>query len=382
MRYCFIILLSFFLLSCNKTGEKTIKGKDYHFIEVSVSDKPYQEIDKHLRMTRLIRLEKEPLVAEVKDISIINGHIILSDNTQRLFCYDMKGKLQYQIDKQGNGPGEYSTISYFSIDEKDKSLWIYDGMRAAFMRYHLYTGKFLNEKRMQKPNPSDMACKDGVVYYDNRYHRNYPKDKKLHYSLLVSKNGSDMEETYFPHNEAENEYEFSPSRKCFYHSDSLLFYCKNFDNNVYSLEAKGINTRYLINIPNWLGHYQIERKMEIRELLKSDYSYGLCDIFECNGTLAFRFFKKGFVMNALYDLKKDKQLYCAPFVQAIPDSEVPLISAIVGVYQSQYISILSPQYLDYQLKNNPKVIEKYLPGYNADEDNPVIAFYEVNTPLQ
>ena len=126
-----------------------------------------------------------------------------------------------------------------------------------------------------------------------------------------------------------------------------------------------------------MGHDQIERKMDIKALLKSDYSYGLCDIFECDGMLAFRFSKSGFIYSALYDLKENEQVYCSRIVQGVEGSRVPLINAIVGAYDSQFVSVLSPEFLGYQKENNPGVVEALLSGYNPDEDNPVIAFYDV-----
>ena len=119
------------------------------------------------------------------------------------------------------------------------------------------------------------------------------------------------------------------------------------------------------------------RKIDVWDLLDSDYVYGLCDIFRCNGMLAFRFSKGGFVYSALYDLKEEKQIYCAPIAEGVKGSRVPLINAIVGAYKSQFISVLSSEYLNFQKHNNPDLLEEYLPGYDADDGNPVIAFYDV-----
>lgn len=378
-RILICIVSTLFMLSCKENGLKPISvSRHVDTITVSVSQDPYMDIHKKLTLSKLVRLDREPLVATVKDISVLDNRILLVDETNRLFCYDMEGKLVYKIDAQGNGPGEYNMISFCSVDMQRNNLWIYDAMTANLIRYDWNLGKFLDSKRIQG-RLSDMAYIEGVRYYDNRSHRATESDETLFYSLLVSDEESRIRNAYFLHDDSENMYEFSPSRKCFYHSGMYsLLYCKNFDDRVYSLSSDSVSLLYQFIIPDWLEDEYIERRMDIRELLKSDISYGLCDIFECNGVVSFRFFKKGLVYSGLYDLRQGKQICCVPAILGNPESGVPLISAIVGAYKSQFISVLSPIYLDYQKNKYPQLIDELLPGYDAHEDNPVIAFYSVN----
>jgi len=369
------LLLFLFLTSCQEQEKEPVSEKSY-IVEVSVSSEPFKGISEYLSLSRLVRLEKEPLVAPIKDIEIVDDCIVVLDVTSRILCYDMDGKVRFSIDARGNGPGEYSSVGFFSINETNRVIWLYDYSQAMLYSYSLNNGKFLKRESQRRPVPFDMAFEEGMYYYDNPYHRNYREDKSLHYSLLLSEDGTTMERKYFEHDEAEHEFNFIASEKSFYRSD-LLLYCKNFSRDVYALDGRDVYHRYEFIIPDWLGHDQIERKMDIKALLKSDYSYGLCDIFECDGMLAFRFSKSGFIYSALYDLKENEQVYCSRIVQGVEGSRVPLINAIVGAYDSQFVSVLSPEFLGYQKENNPGVVEALLPNYNPDEDNPVIAFYDV-----
>lgn len=373
----FVFLLLFlFLMSCQKQEQRNVYLEESYKINVSVSNEPYKGISEYLNLIKLVRLDDEPLVAPITDIEIVNDRIIVLDITSRILCYDMNGKNQYVIDAKGNGPGEYSKIGFFSVNEDEKEIWLYDYSQAMFYRYSLSNGKFLGRSFQRKPMPSDIAFDDDIYYYDSQDHRGYMEDKEFHYSLLMFKDGKSLVDKSFPHDEAEHDFNFQASEKSFYRSEELL-YCKNLSKDVYALDKGNVFHRYEFVIPDWLGYGAIERKIDVWDLLDSDYVYGLCDIFRCNGMLAFRFSKGGFVYSALYDLKEEKQIYCAPIAEGVKGSRVPLINAIVGAYKSQFISVLSSEYLNFQKHNNPDLLEEYLPGYDADDGNPVIAFYDV-----
>lgn len=375
-----IILIGLLTLHACKSEKKehfiNVKPTD---INVTVNDGIYQNIDSILSLDRLVRLDSEPLLTSVKRLEFTDDYIFLTDETARLFCYNKEGQFLYKIDAQGNGPGEYADITFFTVNTPNKEIVIYDNRTANLLFYSMDKGKFVRNESLKTPNPTDMCYHAGNYYYDNRYHFNYPDKKDLHYSLLISPNGKDIKQMYFPHNEAEQNFNFSPSANRLYPSDSLLLYCKDFDNVVYQLHNDGIKARYKFNIPNFLTKEQIEQKIKITELLRSDYAYGINDIYECNGVLSFRFFQKGRVLSALYDLKDNKLIYCGKALMEKPGKKVPLISAIVGMHDAHLISILSPEYIDYHHQKNPEVIDKLLPNYNPESDNPVIALYSVNS---
>lgn len=366
-----------FFQSCHSDKKTNSNAGEPLVINVTVNDSLYQDIDKNLSLSKLIRLDSEPMLTSIKRFRFANKRIYLTDETARLFCYDMDGKFIYKIDAQGNGPGEYSDISFFTINEEKKEIAVYDNMRAALLFYDMDEGKFLRNEQLRKPNPTDACFNNGYYYYDNRYHYNYPNDKDLHYSLLLSLDGVNVSQSYFPHDEAEHEFSFTPSATRFYLSDSLLLYCKDFDNVVYELCADDIKERYRFDISGMLSKEQIEKKIDIVELLRSDYAYGISDIYECDGILSFRFTQKGFVLSALYDLRSNELIYCGKALLEKPCDKVPLIGAIVGVYDANFVSVLSPEYIDFHKKKTPDLINKLLPDYDSESDNPVIALYSV-----
>ena len=302
LKYLFLIVGMTLLASCNRPAANK-KESIYHTsipqvitdqvqcIPVHTDGDYFNHVEDYLRTVSYVKLASEPLLTRINDIHIVNEKIYVWDQADQIVCYDMQGNMIFRIHGVGNGPGEYSGIHAFALNPDQAEVVIYDNMRISLHYYSMLNGKYLRTESFPKPNPSEMAFFDGVYFYNNRDHRNYPNDNSLHYSLLVSADGLKMDKNYFPHNDAEEKYIFSPSLQTFYDNDTTLYYCKNFDNTVYQLGKDSIKARYRIDLPNPLPFSKIEERANEWKLIKSDYAFGISNVYECESLLYFRFFK-------------------------------------------------------------------------------------------
>lgn len=347
-------------------------------IQMENEDEEYKNLGDILNTVSYVQLVDTPLLTQIKDIHIYDDKIYVWDKMSGIICYSMNGDVVYNIDAKGGGPGEYSEIEAFTINPDKNELVIYDNFRISLLYYSLENGHYLRTEKFSKPNPSEIVYFDSVYFYNNRNHLNYRNDSLLHYSLLVSVDGLSMDQRYFPHDEAEEEYIFSPSLYTFYDNDSLLLYCRNFDNIVYQLNKDGLKARYELNLPNPLPVSQIEQKRDEMELIRSGYSFGISNVYECDDILYFRFLKAEFIMATLYDLAEDKQICCSRGMRDNPTSKIPLFDTINGVYKGHFYGILTPGFIDYMTSEYPGEYPEIFKKYDAQLDNPIIAFYKVN----
>lgn len=382
----YLLALLFLFCSCsrNKSGKTEIQisgnisADSMQTIKVEVEDYNFEHLGNYLKAVSYVRLAPDPLVGAVEEIQIKNDRIYLRDNLKRIICYDMQGRFIFKIDAVGAGPGEYTSINAFAVNERDKELVIYDNLRTTLLYYNSDNGKHFNTKRFPKPTPAAMASSGGVYYYDNPYHNNYPKDSTLHHSLFLSKNGTDMEQSYFPHNRAEADYHFRATPQPFSYNGSSLYYCRSFDNIVYELSPGGLKALYEIELPNPLPFAKIEEKTHPVELIKSAYSLGIENIYKCGHLLYFEFTKDGYIQIALYDLSARKQIYCGKKLEDKAGKEVPVHRLINGTYGNRFWGYLTPETIDRTISAEPhKEYPEALRNYNPDSDNPVIVFYEV-----
>lgn len=382
--YCIIILLLFFY-SCQSKSKKeyglsqieNIATENLQAITVEVEDFDFEKLGNFLETTSYIQLAAEPLLTSIQEVQIKNEKIYVHDRLSRIICYDMQGNVIYKIDAKGAGPGEYTNVNAFVVNEQNRELVIFDNFRQSLLYYNANNGAYIKMQKLGKLDPTAMASLRGVYYYDNRYHNNYANDTTLYYSLLISKDGTRMGQRYFPHNEAESSYHFTPGQP-FSYNDSVLYYCKAFDSVVYELSPEGLEALYEIELPNPLPFSKIEDKADEWSLMKSEYSIGLEKICRCNDLLYFQFSKDGFLQLGLYDLVQKKQIYCGKRLTDKAGKSVPVFRLIDGVYKGEFWGIITPEAVDYALSEEPnKNYPDIFRNYNPDTDNPIIAFYKV-----
>lgn len=381
----YIIIFLLFFYSCQSKSKKeyglsqieNIATENLQAIAVEVEDFDFEKLGNFLETTSYIQLAAEPLLTSIQEVQIKNEKIYVHDRLSRIICYDMQGNVIYKIDAKGAGPGEYTNVNAFVVNEQNRELVIFDNFRQSLFHYDADNGAYIKMQKLGKPDPTAMASLRGVYYYDNRYHNNYANDTTLYYSLLISKDGTRMGQRYFPHNEAESSYHFTPGQP-FSYNDSVLYYCKAFDSVVYELSPEGLEALYEIELPNPLPFSKIEDKADEWSLMKSEYSIGLEKICRCNDLLYFQFSKDGFLQLGLYDLVQKKQIYCGKRLTDKAGKSVPVFRLIDGVYKGKFWGIITPEAVDYALSEEPnKDYPDIIRNYNPDTDNPIIAFYNV-----
>lgn len=81
-----LFLFSFLFLTSCQEQKKNLCSSDSYLVEVSISSDIYRGIAEYLSLSKLVRLEDEPLVAPIKDIEIVDDRIIILDITSRILC--------------------------------------------------------------------------------------------------------------------------------------------------------------------------------------------------------------------------------------------------------------------------------------------------------
>jgi hypothetical protein len=87
----------------------------------------------------------------------------------------------------------------FTINKASNQLIAYDSGKRQLNIYNLKDGHFLSSLSTSTFAPMGMASVDGVFFFDNPDHFNYPDNKELHYSLLYSTIGNKIDNRFFEH---------------------------------------------------------------------------------------------------------------------------------------------------------------------------------------
>jgi hypothetical protein len=71
----------------------------------------------------------EHLIGEMSQIFVFKDRLYMADirQTQSVFCYTKEGKFLYELNRKGQGPGEYISLDNIGIDHDKERLLIYAG---------------------------------------------------------------------------------------------------------------------------------------------------------------------------------------------------------------------------------------------------------------
>lgn len=155
MRYFKIetgIIIIFLLFGCSNMGKRNNNLDDIPTIivpDLGVPDELYIEnIDGLFDSIRFVPLETDSncMIGEINKIEFYDDKFFILDwdITKTLFCYDKNGKFLYKINNVGKGPGEYLSLTDFSINEQKKELVLLDFRSQKIITYD-FEGAFIKE---------------------------------------------------------------------------------------------------------------------------------------------------------------------------------------------------------------------------------------------
>ncbi len=110
MKYITIVLLFLCLMSCHSGRQSSCEDvpveKDsvqLRVIPVSISDTAYRNVDQTFEQISYVVLSDNVVIGEIVRTLVSDERIFILDNQNKLFCFDMQGKVEYVIDEHGSG---------------------------------------------------------------------------------------------------------------------------------------------------------------------------------------------------------------------------------------------------------------------------------------
>ena len=193
------LLLLFLFICASCIGSKNgILEQNKTFDIIIDPDRFTDDLDLSCILTdsiEIIKLETsdECLIGEIKKVSFTDQFIFVSDPyvSQKIFMFDKNGKFVKSIGSQGGGPGEYNTISNFTIT--GDSLLIQDYNLHKYLVYSIKENRFVGDIRYEPHHHSIVAYPD-ILYFVSGY---FPADSGSYNLHRLDLRNSSME-SYLP----------------------------------------------------------------------------------------------------------------------------------------------------------------------------------------
>ncbi|MDR1372942.1 MAG: 6-bladed beta-propeller [Dysgonamonadaceae bacterium] len=248
--YVIVFLLAIAFYRCNKKTTHADMSMNLEIIQIN-ADNAKQEIAMSdvFSSIEYIPLESRNghLIGEISKLLIYKKHIFIMDNlhTQSIFCFTETGNFLYEINRQGQGPGEYSKLIDFNIDYEQDRLLLFSTYKV--LEFDL-GGQFLSEHKVDFIANSSAYIGNGCQAFYGDYTENSKFENKGYTpNLLILKNNKTIyTDLYFP-----SEIQSSSLESTVYNfSDNsrgtvLLF--EPYNDTLYHLTPDLVERRYYID---------------------------------------------------------------------------------------------------------------------------------------
>lgn len=379
------LIIAIVLISC-KSEIKNKAGTDY--IKISIPEKidnPIQ-LDSIFLKRKVIPLEtaNNCLIGEITKILFYKDRLFILERSRKLLAFDINGKYLFDVGQEGRGPGEYSSIRDFDIDENGnvyiltyQKVLQYDNDGKYLKRFSF---DFVSNDSEIFCNPLEFAVKqDGNFYIwggsfgikDNSEGKYFAMYEITEIGKVINK--------YFPLKYSTTQ-GFEKHR--FTRYSNLFLIEPNYGvDTIYSLSNQELKPRYYIDFGNKKMNVQVpegfgssgEFKMKVDRL----FYHNIHSCIETNEWLYFRFDHKMKRYNVYYSKKLDKAFVSNYKTDSGLDGPV-LITAVhennfIGYCNSNSIikSISESKKSNMVLSASEKAIIKDLADLQ-ETDNPVL----------
>ena len=235
-------ILSFFLLfiiGCRKTE---IKQNDADSVYITFNNKEKVDLDeKYATFIDTIRLETNDnsLLRKVDRICVDEDlYFIFDESLSKIVVFDKEGCYVNRIYRVGQGPGEYTQLSDFYVDTKEKQIVLLCD-RPEKIIFLNYEGEFVKEKYftdlyMQITSDSE------YIYVDNPFN----SESENSQVIVLNKKGNIV--SYQLPLLPDPGINLMTPGNCFT-KNSYIHYVRRFDNSIYEIKNGAVCQKYNID---------------------------------------------------------------------------------------------------------------------------------------
>lgn len=139
MKQFIICILYLGIFSCTKHQQSQI------FINPELFKKTEVLLSEYVKDIRYIPLSSEIPIKSIRAIDFYDNYIFIGAGNEGMFVYKNDGSIYKKIGNKGKGPGEYYSVNSFSIDPKNKLVYILDAGPGAKIIVYSFDGDFKYE---------------------------------------------------------------------------------------------------------------------------------------------------------------------------------------------------------------------------------------------
>lgn len=176
----FILIIVVMLYCCSNA---TNKKSDVIVIDIDNTEQKISlPFSSFVDGVKIIPLEENEscMLGDIDKVSIIDNSLFITDNSSNsLYEFNLNGDFERKIGQIGNGPGEYRSVSDFSINRTNKTIYVLDRSRHVILKYSK-TAKFIKSIPVEE-SVYAISVIDDIIYLK---HSTFLKKSKYLFSAI------------------------------------------------------------------------------------------------------------------------------------------------------------------------------------------------------
>ena len=384
------IVFSLFLCGCTQKQSESNESSGMETIPITDFETYNGRFSEFAEAVEMIPLEftDESILGEIKKVVLSEDFIFVMErfNSAGIYTFDRSGKFLYRIGSRGQGPEECADVDDFSINEKDRLIYIYDSVRKKVFVFS-FDNEFIKTIPMDY-SATNMEYQDGLFYL-------YREDARYGvplYSLVIKDINGDLVEKYYPMSD------LPKSHDCvFCKRENDILFAQDMNDSVFVLSGEKLSPVYYIDYKDrsMAPEDRMDIKHDVRRsidvLLEKRTIAGIQGVFEIHDKVFIKSINVIVPVLSIYDkVKKEVKTY-----QYWNDDFLFIANGHpIGQYKD-YLLLLrdaegiqrSMDHFDNRIKEGVltkekadelrKMIEEKLPGIDTDECNPVLFMVKI-----
>ncbi|WP_308554354.1 6-bladed beta-propeller [uncultured Mediterranea sp.] len=368
-----ILLLCICLMtSCQDKKVEVEHGVDILEVPLQRED-DFASFLSHFDFSHIVPLETNDscLIRFITKIQIYESQIYILDKLQKqIFTFNEEGGFLKRYKHLGQGPGEYSSLTDFSIVHD--TLYLVDGSKGRLLRYRL-DDTFIDEETI--------GVTDGVyVFSDRRWALNKKFGSSTHTSscqcYAFYEDGKEVYQD-IPFNEHLRGYAFTQGEggNNFYAYDDSVFTFFPYNDTIYTVNAgSGRLTPYMAVR---VGDERIrldDDKVTVNRLRKKDITPTIHAFYKWGNYHLFAYFHKD--NPCKYVLLKGKDNVLFHGTSAWDENYLPIKVVAYDTDSNCHLllSVIRPYEIPSRYSDKSPILKKLSDNVSA-EDNPILVFY-------
>ena len=268
--------------------------------------------------TIILETNKDALIGSISSMQIYKDSIFILDRngSKGLFLFNKEGRFLKRYGNIGRGPGEYSEPSDFTLNIKNKIVYILDSQTQNILMYNLTTGDFIRNIHMadSKYKSFNIQCADNCIFTDAYY---YAKQESAFLLQEINTATGERTKKWLPtklYNKSFSMPTFANENVFFDRTQKSPKFTQYFMDTIISIGSNEIMPFLAINSPNLLKENDlkesgVDNATIVMNLLQKNLIYHISDFVSYKDIVYFTFRQKNFFRCCLYNTKtKETQI--------------------------------------------------------------------------